>query len=47
MFGSVFPDEKIRRLPGFDLQKWRERQPGYSKLMARGRKRRSKSRSSC
>jgi hypothetical protein len=44
MLGSVFPDETIRRLPGFDLQEWRERQPGYSKLMAKGRKRRSKSR---
>ncbi len=36
---TVFPDESTRRQPGFDLQKWRERRPGYHELMARAKKR--------
>lgn len=37
--GCVIPDEATRRRPGFDLQEWREQQPGYRELMTRGRRR--------
>ena len=32
MIGAVIPDERTRRTPGFDLQRWRERQQAPSKI---------------
>lgn len=32
MIGSVLPDEKTRRQPGFDMKRWREHQAAWSKI---------------
>ena len=32
MIGSVLPDEKTRRQPGFDMKRWREQQEAWSKI---------------
>lgn len=42
LLGAIYPDEATRRQPGFDIQKWRERQPGYQEALRRRGKRRSK-----
>lgn len=39
MISMIIPDEKTRRRPGFDLQKWREGNPGYKEFMAKQKKR--------
>lgn len=33
MIGSMLPDEKTRRRPGFDIVKWRETKGGYEKAL--------------
>lgn len=32
MIGSVLPDEKTRRQPGFNMKRWREQQEAWSKI---------------
>lgn len=38
MISMVIPDEKTRRTPGFDLQRWRESHSGYEEFMAKHNK---------
>jgi len=38
MISLVIPDEKTRRRPGFDINEWRQSQPGYAEFMAKARK---------
>lgn len=44
MIAAIIPDEKTRRVPGFDIQAWRESKPAYREMVARqkGKKKRNR-----